>query len=205
VAAHLRHCRGGRVEKGSYQVAPIFGVKLRGYARRIHQIAEHHRDMPPLAAGFDRGGDWCGGHLRLLETLCAASRLRLECGCTRGCCRGSGGKLADGSEHFPPMPEQDADVLEVLIGQMGNCRDINPVFSKTLGVLGHAEPFEPVCNLLHSRPPTDLTLSVLDRQDRKSTTRADLLHRPAGGVAGPLRVIELNRSRGRALAAAARQ
>jgi hypothetical protein len=29
-----------------------------------------------------------------------------------------------------------------------------------------------------SRPPTHLTLSGLDRQDRKSTTRADLLQRP---------------------------
>jgi len=29
-----------------------------------------------------------------------------------------------------------------------------------------------------SRPPTHLTLSSLDRQDRKSTTRADLLQRP---------------------------
>src|SRR6516162_4037832 len=54
------------------------------------------------------------------------------------------------------MAEKDAHVLEVLICQMGQCRDINPVLSKTLRVLGHAEPFEPVSNLLHWRPPTDL-------------------------------------------------
>src|SRR5215831_12367694 len=50
------------------------------------------------------------------------------------------------------MPKQNADFLEVLIGQMGECRDINPVFSETLGVLGHAELFEPICNLLHGGP-----------------------------------------------------
>ena len=30
--------------------------------------------------------------------------------------------------------------------------EINAVFSKTLSILGHAEFFEPICNLLH-RPP----------------------------------------------------
>jgi hypothetical protein len=46
------------------------------------------------------------------------------------------------------MPEQDADVLKILIGQIGECPSSNPIFSKTLGVLGHAELFEPVRNLL---------------------------------------------------------
>jgi hypothetical protein len=36
------------------------------------------------------------------------------------------------------VPEQDADVLEVLIGKMGKYREINPVFGKALCVLGHA-------------------------------------------------------------------
>ena len=51
------------------------------------------------------------------------------------------------------MPEQNADVLEILIGQMAECRDIDPVLGEALGVLGHAELFEPVRNLSASRPP----------------------------------------------------
>jgi len=47
------------------------------------------------------------------------------------------------------MPKQDADFLEVLIGQMAECRNANPVFGKALSVLGHAELFEPIRNLLH--------------------------------------------------------
>ena len=38
----------------------------------------------------------------------------------------------DGRQHLPPMPEQDANVLEVLIGQMGQYGDIDLVLSKAL-------------------------------------------------------------------------
>ena len=73
------------------------------------------------------------------------------------------------------MPKQDADIFEVLISEVGERLNFDPILGKTLGVLGHAELFEPVLNLLHWRPPTDFALSVLDRQDRKSSTRASLL------------------------------
>ena len=42
------------------------------------------------------------------------------------------------------MPEQDTDVFQVLVGQMRERRDIDPVIRKALRVLGHAELFEPV-------------------------------------------------------------
>ena len=53
------------------------------------------------------------------------------------------------------MPKQDTDVLEVLISQMAQYREIDPVLGEALRVLGHAELFEPVSNLLHRRasPP----------------------------------------------------
>ena len=56
---------------------------------------------------------------------------------------------------------------------MTECRETNPVFGKTLGVLGHAELFEPVRNLLHWRPPPNLTLSVSERHRAKSITTAN--------------------------------
>ena len=46
-------------------------------------------------------------------------------------------------------PRTTPNLLEVLIGQVGKDREINAVLSKALGVLGHAEFFEPVRNLLH--------------------------------------------------------
>jgi hypothetical protein len=47
------------------------------------------------------------------------------------------------------MPERDPKLLEVPIGQMAKDRNINIVFGKALGVLAHAEFFEPVRNSLH--------------------------------------------------------
>jgi len=49
-------------------------------------------------------------------------------------------QLADGREHYPPMPRQDADIFEVLISQMGERLNINPILSKALGVTPHNLP-----------------------------------------------------------------
>jgi hypothetical protein len=40
----------------------------------------------------------------------------------------------------------------MLIGQVGENGDVDVVLGKALGVLGHAERFEPVRNLLHRGP-----------------------------------------------------
>jgi hypothetical protein len=52
-----------------------------------------------------------------------------------------------------------------LISEVGERLNFDPILGKTLGVLGHAELFEPIGNLLHCGHPADLTLSVLDRQN----------------------------------------
>ena len=80
-----------------------------------------------------------GGVLRL------SAQMQLGLRRYRGCIA----KLGDRREHLPPVTEQDADLLQVLIGQVRKYREINPVFSKALRVLRHAELFEPVRNLLH--------------------------------------------------------
>ena len=65
---------------------------------------------------------------------------------------GRASKRRDGREHYPPMSEQNTCVFEVLIGQIAKRRNIYAIFGKTLRVLGHAEPFKPVRNLLHRGP-----------------------------------------------------
>src|SRR5689334_8829495 len=84
-----------------------------------------HRDLPAL-----------GGILRL----------RLFSGDGFKRCWGRARKLADRRLHYSAMPERDADVLEVLIGQIAERRDIDLVLGKYLSVLSHAELFEPLCN-----------------------------------------------------------
>src|SRR5215471_1344643 len=87
---------------------------------------------------------------------------------------------------FVQQAEQDAHILEVLVSQMRQHRDIDAVLSETLGVLGQAEPSEPIRNLLHRQPPTDLTLSVLDRQE--SLPYAPHVVAPRRKVARPVKV-----------------
>jgi hypothetical protein len=72
-------------------------------------------------------------------------------GCRRcRCGNRSAAEIADRAQHFQPVPERDAEVLEVLIGQVGENGNIDPILNKAVGVLGHAERFEPIRNLLHS-------------------------------------------------------
>jgi hypothetical protein len=55
---------------------------------------------------------------------------------------------------------------------MGEGRKINPVVDKTLGILGHAELFEPVRNLLHRGPLADLS-SLTDLLDSAAESLPD--------------------------------
>jgi hypothetical protein len=70
-----------------------------------------------------------------------------------GASGGAPGKLCDSRQHYPPMPEEDADVLEVLIGQMTERGDTNAVLSEALPVLPETELLKPIRNLLHCGAP----------------------------------------------------
>jgi hypothetical protein len=61
----------------------------------------------------------------------------------------SAAKFANRAQHFQPVLERNAKVFEMLIGQVGENGPINVVLGEPLRVLGHAEFFEPICNLLH--------------------------------------------------------
>jgi hypothetical protein len=74
----------------------------------------------------------------------------MSCGFRSGAAAAVPAKFSDRREHLPPMPEQDADLLKVLVSQVAEDRDVDPILGKTLGVLGHTELFEPIRNLLLS-------------------------------------------------------
>src|SRR5215831_16116355 len=77
------------------------------------------------------------------------------------------------------MPERDAKLFEVLIGQMREYRDIDVVYSKTLCVLRHAELFEPVRDLLHreASPYSPRGLAALWTRAIKKTTLREYISR----------------------------
>jgi hypothetical protein len=72
---------------------------------------------------------------------------------------GASGAIFSVRRNQSAVPEQNADVLPVLIRQMREYREINSVLSKALRVLGHSELIQPFRNLLHcgalSRAPCD--------------------------------------------------
>jgi len=53
-------------------------------------------------------------------------------------------EIAHRAQHFQPVPERNAKIFEMLIGQVGKNGHINVVLGKPLRVLGHAELIEPV-------------------------------------------------------------
>src|SRR5262249_2001175 len=94
------------------------------------------------------------------------------------------------AKQLTAMTKRHPDFFEVLVCQIRQDGETDVILGKPLSVLPKAELLKPIRNLLHQRPPTDFALSVLDRQDGKSTTRANLLcHRQAVNVALRGRII----------------
>jgi hypothetical protein len=89
---------------------------------------------------------------RDLAALGSVLQLRLYSrgGCER--CRSHADEFTDSRKHFPPMPERDADVFEVLIGQMAEYGNVNFILGKALRVLPETKLSKPVRNLLHKAP-----------------------------------------------------
>src|SRR5262249_16690419 len=59
------------------------------------------------------------------------------------------------------MPKRyNANLFEVLIGQVTQNSKINIVLGKALNVLGHTELLEPVRNLLHCSAPSRVSFSI---------------------------------------------
>ena len=109
VAAKAAYGLGDAFLIGRDDLSQVLRVHAGRERRRADEVREHHCD---------------------LATLASVLGLRLRCGGRSWWYRSRAGKVADGRQHFPPMPEQDADVLEILIGQMAECRDIDPFSAK---------------------------------------------------------------------------
>ena len=112
--------------------------------RRTDEVAEHHSEIAPLAGRFGRDR----GRIRRCSR-CSLRRYRRRCDGRRH--RGVA-QFGDGCKYFPAMPERDADVLEILIRQEAEYRDINFILGKALRVLPETKLSKPVRNLLHAAP-----------------------------------------------------
>ena len=101
---------------------------------RTDEVAEHHSEIAPLAGRFGRDR----GRIRRCSR-CSLRRYRRRCDGRRH--RGVA-QFGDGCKYFPAMPERDADVLEILIRQEAEYRDINFILGKALRVFARDQVVE---------------------------------------------------------------
>jgi uncharacterized protein YqeY len=71
-------------------------------------------------------------------------------------------EFADCSQELAAIAQDDAEILEVLVSQLAQDRQIDPILHKTLGIFGHSERFEPLRDLGHC----GVSLSELSRHSK---------------------------------------
>src|SRR5262245_66656829 len=83
------------------------------------------------------------------------SVLRRRFSCSFGWCESGSLKFRDGAQHLAAMPQQNAEIFEVLLCQVAEDRRINAVIAEPLGVFSQADRCEPLGNAFHgtSRRP----------------------------------------------------
>src|SRR4029453_6825806 len=66
-----------------------------------------------------------------------------------GRCKSGWIKLRDRMQHLAAMPQQDSEILEVLLRQMAEDREVNSVLGEALGVLSQSERCQPLGDAFH--------------------------------------------------------
>ena len=80
-------------------------------------------------------------------------------------------ELGDRAQEFATITKENAELFEVLIGQVREHGEIDAVLGEALRVFGHPETFEPVCNLLHALPSSDRPHDFLPKGIRSPLRR----------------------------------
>src|SRR5262249_20332442 len=117
-------CAGGVI--GIDHGAHILRIESRRQGRRAHQIADHHGEVTALGLVTRHRFGRCFNR-----------------------CRSDPIKLRDRAQNLATMPEQNAEVLEVLLRQIADDREVNGVVGEPLGVLTQADRFKPLGNAFH--------------------------------------------------------
>ena len=114
---------------GADDLAQILGIEARRQRRRTNQIAEHHRQLPPLSLRLGRRGRLFGNSF---GNRC-------------------GGQFGDGIAQAQPMAcARHANVFQHLIIDLGEQVSVNVVGFEGVGILGETDLFEPIPYCAHA-------------------------------------------------------
>ena len=141
--AEALHGLGDAFLIGGNDLAQVLRVHARGERCRTDEVREHHRDLAAL-------GGVLGGFAPEQSALMFGAADSRDWRST---------KLSDRRNIFRRWPSKTPSP-QGPDRSGGGEREINAVFSKALGVLGHAEVFEPIRNLLHCGAPSDAPYDV---------------------------------------------
>jgi hypothetical protein len=130
----MRAGAGNGVLIGAELLAQFLGIEPGRQRRRADQIAEHHRQLPPL-----------GGVLGLSTGRGGARRRCL------GQCPG-GGQTGDGSQQTLAVPERHTELLEIGLGQLRQDIGVDFTRAKQRLVLSETKTSEPTPDI-HGRTP----------------------------------------------------
>jgi hypothetical protein len=120
---------------GADNLAQILGIEARRQRRRTDQIAEHHRQLPPLCLG------------------CGVRRGRCRHVLRRGT-RGTGRKVSNRFQQQPAMADRgDAKFFQIVGRQLRQDAQVDLVLAERLLVSLQPEPPQPAPNV-HRVVPT---------------------------------------------------
>jgi hypothetical protein len=133
-AVIARDDAGNGVLIGAERLAQFLGVEPSRQRRRADEIAEHHRQLPPLGSVLQLRTGRCRGRRRCL-----------------GQCPG-GAQTGDGSQETLAVPERHTELLEIDLRQLRQDIGVDITRAKERLVLSEAETSEPTSDI-HSRAP----------------------------------------------------
>ena len=110
---------------GADDLAHVLGVEPSRERGRADEVAEHDRELAAL-----------GGVQRARNGRC-----RWGCGTCR-CALLNGFEIGNRAQQLAAMAEQDAQLLQILISQIGEDAEIDRIVAKRLRVLLHLEAAE---------------------------------------------------------------
>jgi hypothetical protein len=112
----LGNDRRDTVVIGAHDGPQVFQIEARRKRRRADQIAKHDGELTPS-----------GGVSRRRRGSCLKCPRKLAL------------KFCDRAHHPAAMPKQDAQILQILLREITNDREVDGVFTESLGVLAQAE------------------------------------------------------------------
>jgi hypothetical protein len=140
VPSEARHLAGDRVLVGAQDFPHLLGIKIRGQRRRADQVGEQDGQLPTF--GLERGASRD-------SRLAFAARFGVL---------GWATQFRDGLQDPLAVAERQAELLEVLLGELRQHVEADSLAREELGMDAETDRLQPCAELVHRERPAALGL-----------------------------------------------